>query len=410
MAKYKYKALQDNTKIVEGEIEAENLREAREFIRNLGYLPTKIYSENQSENICKKNKTNFFDKNISKLSLTQKIMFTSQLELFLSAGIPILSALENIQNNINDIKLEILCKNLEKAIKSGYTFAQALENFYSHIFDDVYLGLVKTGENSGELDKALGRLLLLLKKQESIKNKIISASIYPSILIVMLLGLLILFAKYVFPKFAMMMAFNGAELPQFAQAIMGTFTFVGNFWWLILFGAFGGIYAVIKLLKNPLMKKYWDNYVLKIPVVSDFITYINLSNFMTVMNISYEAGIPIMSGLELASKTVGNFVIKSKVFQAVSYVKNGKTLTEAFDRTNVIPSALLSMISTGEQAGGLGKMFRECAEVIDKKVDMALEAMTRLFEPAVILLIGGFVLFVAVALMQAYASLLGSFI
>lgn len=411
MAKYKYKALQNNTQIVEGEVEAQSLREARELIRKLGFIPTKVYTEDAPQTqvqIVTKQEKSTAKVPIKHLSLAQKINFTSQLETLLSAGIPILEALQTIENNSPDVKLKTISLNLRIGIMSGLTFAQALNSLYGQVFGPVYSGLVKTGEDAGELEATLQRMLVMLRKQDAIKGKIINASIYPGVLLTMMTGLLILFAKFVFPRFADIMAFNGADLPILAQSIMGFFNFIDNFWWLVLMIIGAVCYVLVNMFKNPQIKSKWDEFVLKIPVVSDFITYINLSNFMTVMHISYDAGVPIMSGLELANKTVGNYTIKSKIFNSVNLVRAGKTLTEAFQRTLVIPQELVSMISAGEKSGTLGKMFHDCANVIDKKVDMALEALTKLFEPAVILIMGGAVLFIAIAFMQAYFGMLGS--
>lgn len=409
MAKFKYQALENNTKIIEGEVEAQSLREAREQIRKLGFVPTKIYTEEAQQVSIPVNAEKIRPQtSIKHLSLAQKINFTSQLETLLSAGIPILEALQTVENNSPDIALRTISMNIRIGITSGLTFAQSLNSLYGKLFGAVYSGLVKTGEDSGELEATLQRMLVMLRKQDVIKGKIINASIYPGVLLTMMTGLLILFAKFVFPRFAGVMAYNGADLPYLAQSVMGFFNFVDNFWWLVLMIIGAGCYLLVNLFKNQYIKTKWDNFVLKIPVVSDFITYINLSNFMTVMHISYDAGVPIMSGLELASKTVGNYNIKSKIFKSVNVVRAGKTLTEAFNRTGVIPQALLSMISAGEKSGTLGKMFHDCADVIDKKVDMALEAMTKLFEPTVILIIGGAVLFIAIAFFQAYAGMLGS--
>ena len=407
MIKFKYQALKDNTKIIEGEVEAQSLREAREQIRKLGFVPTKVYIETsaQEELIPIQNSVSK-QVEIKRLTLSQKILFTSQLETLLSAGIPILEALQNVESCSSDLKLKTICRNIAKLIMTGSTFAQALKQLYGNVFGPVYTALVKTGEDSGELETTLQRMLVLLKKQDAIKGKIINASIYPGVLIVMMLGLLILFAKFVFPRFAGIMAFNGEELPFLAQSIVGAFNFIDNFWWLILIGIGAFCCLVVNLFKNPQIKSKWDNFVLKVPVLSEFITYINLANFMTVMHISYDAGVPILSGLELAGKTVGNTNIKSKVSCVCGAVRAGKTLTEAF--ANVMPPALNSMISAGEKSGTLGKMFHDCAEVIDKKVDMVLEALTRLFEPTVIVIMGGAVLLIAIALYQAYIGMLGS--
>lgn len=412
MAIYKYQALKNNNQIIEGEIEASSLREARLLIRNQGFIPAKIYSEDSnfeehSPEVVQAKKTEKVL--VKKLTLSQKIMFTSQLETLLSAGIPILEALESVESSVPDVKIKTICLNIRESIISGFTFAQSLEKLYSQVFGPVYIGLIKTGESAGELEATLQRMLVMLRKQDAIKGKIINASIYPAVLLFMMTALLILFSVFVFPRFASVMAFNGADLPFLAQMIVEASSFIGQFWWFVLMIIAAGIYTVVNMFKNPKIKSKWDEFILKVPAVSDFITYINLSNFMTVMHITYDAGVPIMSGIELANKTVGNYTIKSRIFKAISFMRSGKPISEAFQRAYAVPDALNSMISAGEKSGTLGKMFHDVAEVIDKKVDMALEAMTKLFEPAVIIIIGAAVLFIAIAFFQAYAGMLGSF-
>ena len=404
---FKYTALKNNREFVDGVVEALDYREARNKIVNLGFTPTKVYSEDFiDDNVYKDIEPSQGD--VKRLSLSQKISFTSELQTLLSSNIPILEALRVIEEHSPDKKICKICNTLSIGIKSGLTFAQSMDKYYSKVFGPVYIGLVKTGEDSGELDVTLDRMLLMFRKQDSIKGKIVNASIYPCILIVMMLGLLILFAKFVFPAFAGAMAFNGAELPLMAKTLMGTMDFVNQFWWLLILGIGAFFGAFTSLLSNPKAKSKIDNFVLKIPALSDFIQYINLSNFMTVLQISYDAGLPIMSGMELANKTVGNFNIKSKIYNAINYLRGGKTLTEAFERSQAIPPVFMSAISAGEKSGTLGKMLKDVASTIDKKVDMTLEALTRLFEPTVIVIMGGAVLFVAVAFYQAYIGMLGS--
>lgn len=415
MTKFLYRALKNNTQIVDGFVEADSPREAREKIRQLGFVPTKVYSEEipQSQVPVKIQEQALIPdanngKKVSRLSLQEKIMFTSELEVMLSSGIPIMDALHTIEINSPKLKIRTICQNLQENIMQGMTFATALASLYGNVFGPVYIGLVKTGEDSGELDVTLGRMLVLLRKQENIFGKIKSASIYPIILIVIMIGVMMLFSMKVFPAFYGILMFNGTDVPLYSQMLIGFCQFINQFWWLVLcgIGAFCG--AVSMLFKNPVFKSKWDDFILKVPVVSDFIQYINLSNFMTVLHISYDAGLPIMSGLELSNKTVGNHVIKKKIFNAISLIRNGRSISEAFEITGAIPSALMTMIATGEKSGTLGKMFKDAAEVIDKKVDMALEALTKLFEPTLIIIMGIAVAFIALGFYQMYTAVLGS--
>ena len=201
---------------------------------------------------------------------------------------------------------------------------------------------------------------------------------------------------------------GGGSVPFLAQMLIDCCNFVNNFWWLLIMFIAGACGFLVSLFKQYQFKRKWDEFILKVPVICDFIRYINLSNFLTVLHISYDAGLPLMSGLELSNKTVGNNIIRRQVTNSVNFVKQGKTLTESFERTGVLPGALMTMIAAGEKSGTLGKMFHDAADVMDKKVDMALEALTKLFEPVVIVIMGGFVLFIAIAFYQLYAGMLGS--
>ena len=405
MPRYKYKALKDNKIIVDGEVDALNMREAREKVRLLGFIPTKVYTENsQNDEISQEQlyKRRLF------LSLTQKISFTRELQTMLSAGIPILEALHNVKVNSNDDKLKTLASELIKSIKNGHSFAESLSMMYGKTFGSVYTTLVETGENSGDLEIALDRMLTILRKQDSIKCRIINASIYPCVLLAIMYAILVLFAKYVFPAFASVMVNNGVDIPVMAQNIMGTMNFIGNFWWLILLGGGSLGYLFITFCKNSDLKRFFDKFVLKIPVLSEFAEYINLSNFMTVLYISYDAGLPAVSCLELANKTVGNCVIKSKINNVIKLIQKGNILSDALQWSKAIPGNLISMISAGEKSGTLGKMFKDASEVIDKKVDMTLEALSRLFEPTVIIILGIVVAIIVFAYMQMYSGMLGS--
>lgn len=412
MAKYFYNALKSNSQLVKGEVEAASPREARDKIRKLGYLPTKVYVETVSDienSVVEKLPSENKNKKISFLSLSDKILFTSELEIMLASGIPILEALHSIEINTPKEKLRQIAGELNYCIvNANMTFAQALKAMYADVFGPAYISLCISGEAAGELEITLERLITLLKKEQAIKGKIISASIYPAILILIMFGVLLLFSKLIFPAFAGMMIGNGADVPLMASMLIGFCTFVSNFWWLVLIFIAGGSYAFKLLLQEPSVKKKVDNFLLDVPVLSEFIRYINLSNFMSVLQVSYDAGVPIMEGLELSSKTVGNVEIKEKVIETVSYIKQGRSLSEAFTATGVLPGALMTMITTGEKSGNLGKMLGDVVDIIDRKIDMVLETLTRLFEPALIVIMGIFVLIIAVAFYQLYFGMIGS--
>ena len=220
----------------------------------------------------------------------------------------------------------------------------------------------------------------------------------------------LLFTKLVFPRLVGMKTGMGQDIPLLAQALIDICNFVDKYWLMLIFMFLGIAYGIKCILCSKTFKKYWDIHVLKIPVISDFVRYINLSNFMTVLHISYEAGVPILSGLELAKLTIGNAVIKEQITNSIHRIKYyGEELTQALRYSDAIPNAINSMLISGEKSGKLGKMLQDAADIIDKKIEMVVATMSKLFPLVVLLILGGIILFVVLAFFQLYISALVSF-
>ena len=410
MRKFRYHALKNNTQIIQGEVEAASLMEARAKIRDLGFVPTKVYMESSHEASIEESSAlqGKLDRQINFLSLKDKISFTRELQIMLSSGITILDALNMLAVNSPSEKIRKISNVLQTEIMSGKTFAEALNARYAKLFGPVYTGLTLSGETSGELDTVLERVLELLKKQDEIKGKVIQASIYPAILILIMFVVLVLFAKVIFPAFASVFTFNGADVPFLARTLFELCNFISNFWYLIIASVVGGSYLFKEMIKDRTFKCKVDSFLMKIPVVSEFINYINLSNFISVLQVSYDSGVPILEGLKLATKTIDSSIVKTRANKSLEFIKNGRSLSESFSFSSLLPNELIMMIATGEKSGTLGKMLLNVSNVIDKKVNIVLETLTKMFEPILIVSIGAFVLFVAVAFYQMYFGMLGT--
>ena len=404
MIRYKYKALKDNNEEVSGEIEAADVRQARERIRALGYIPTKIYCDEFQEI---KQKPVLKRSSITNLSLNDKILFTTGLQDLLSSGIPIADALNILKSNNKNSKIKTICNELQKAIYTGMTFSTALEYLFKGIFDDVYIGLVRSGETSGELDTTLERILVLLKKQEYIKGKIRRDSIYPGFLCFLIMCLPV-WGAFVYPRFSYVFGAYSEDMPQIAKTFFGTLEFFYNYWWLAALIVFAFVGGCILLFKNPVFKAKWDAFLLKLPAISDFVKYLNLANYMTVLFISYEAGVTLPSGMELANKTVHNLFIKSRLKQASSLARQGNTLAKSYEHVNILPAAVYSLISTGEMAGTLGKTFRDISVSIDKKLDNSLNVMLRVFKHLATIILAIIIGYAYAAFMFAYMGMMGA--
>ena len=393
MTVFNYIALKNNKNIVKGKVEANNLKEARENVRKLGFLPTKIYEESKAAVVESKTLVN----KLQKLGLQDRIDFTSTFHILAQSGIPVIESLVFIENDASKLKLRLVAKELRRQIMSGSTFADTIAK-YPQIFGQIYIGLVKAGEDSGELEKTLERLMELLKKEANIRSKVIGTLMYPAFVIVLAMFIVTVMLVFVFPTFKGMFDAQGKTLPWITSTLMNLGEFLKAYWVLIpiVFGTV--IFGTAFLLHWEPSKKIIDKYVLRVPLITDLIQYANFSNFIAVMQVAYDAGIPIIDCLYLSTLTLTNFTLKDKISIATGRVQQGQHLSIALKSTSVMPKMILFMIATGEQSGRLGDMLTQATVFIDKKLDNIIDVMTKMVEPVMLIVIGGIVLTLALAL------------
>ena len=405
MATFNYTALKDNKITVTGRIEARDVSEARRKIRQMNLLPTSIMDIDAVE--TKKSGLSSIRNmgKITALSLKEKIDFTSTLEMLTSTGIPIIEALLFIEQNSDSARVRTITHSFRKEIIGGTTLGETLEK-YREIFGRVYIGLVKAGEDSGELDKTLTRMLELLKKQDAVKGKVIGALVYPTIVVLLAIVAVLIMLIFVFPAFQEMFNNLGKELPPITQFCMNAGTFMKQYWIACLLGTAITIFILTTLYKQPSIRNRIDGIVLHVPILSKMLKYSNFSNFIAVLQVSYEAGIPIVDCLFLANLTMDNYLLKTTIMDAAVKVQQGMHLSTALKNANQVPTMMTFMIATGEQSGRLGDSLYHCVTYIDKELDATIDNFTKLIEPMLMVGIGILVAILGLALylplFQAY--------
>lgn len=397
MTIYNYIALKNNKDIVKGKVDAADLREARESIRKLGFIPTKVYEEKAKGDDKADKKDDVKAGKIKKLGLQDRMDFTSTLQILAQSGIPIIESLMFIENDAAKLKVRLVAKELRRKIMAGATFADTIAK-YPNQFGQIYIGLCKAGEDSGELEKTLQRLLELLSKEAAIRGKVIGTLMYPMFVIVLAVIIVLVMLMFVFPVFKEMFDGMGKELPWITATLMSAGIFLKTYWFFVplILGSIFGFFAFI-MNWQPSKRKI-DEWVLKVPLLSDLIQYSNFANFIAVMQVAYDAGVPIIECLYLANMTLTNYTLKVKIETATLKVQQGQHLSIALRSTRVMPKMILFMIATGEQSGRLGDMLLQATSFIDKKLDAIIDTMTKMIEPIMLIVIGSIVLTLALAL------------
>lgn len=394
---YNYIALKNNKDIVKGKVEAQDQREARANIKSLGFIPTKVYEEKANGEGEEDKKVDVKAGKMKKLGLQDRMDFTSTLQILAQSGIPIIESLMFIENDAAKLKVRLVAKELRRQIMAGATFADTIAK-YPDQFGQIYIGLVKAGEDSGELEKTLQRLLELLNKEANIRGKVIGTLMYPMFVIVLAVIIVLVMLMFVFPVFKEMFDGMGKDLPWITATLMSAGIFLKTYWFFvpIILGSICGFFTFI--MRWQPSKRKIDEFVLKVPLLSDLIQYSNFANFIAVMQVAYDAGVPIIECLYLANVTLTNHTLKTKIETATLKVQQGQHLSIALRSTQVMPKMILFMIATGEQSGRLGDMLLQATNFIDKKLDGIIDTMTKMIEPIMLIVIGSIVLTLALAL------------
>lgn len=402
MPSFDYIAMKNGQRQVKGKIEAADFQAARAQIRKMGLVPIKITEDTNF--VAKEKKIKTKKDSIPELPLKDKIDFTSTLQILTSTGIPIIETLAFMEENAETKNVKKVCGIIKNQIVNGSTLAETLEK-NRKAFGRVYAGLTRAGEDSGELDITLGRMLELLKKQANVKGKVIGALVYPVFVIVLAVLVVIAMLVFVFPAFESMFDSLGGKLPILTKVCIDAGVFLKEYWYVLILSVVFSIAGIIFIFKNEVTKKIVDRITLKIPLLSELMKFSNYSNFLAVLQVAYDAGIPVVNSLYLANLTIDNFVLREAISSAAIKVQQGTNLSSALKATKQIPNMMLFMIATGEQSGKLGEMLYNCTVYIDKKLDDIIDTFTKLVEPFMLIVIGGIVLFLALALyMPLFAS------
>lgn len=412
MAFFNYEALKDGKNRISGKIEANSEKEARELLRKQNLLPIKLNEIGAAKPLQKRKSGTTVkpvkQQKIRNLNNREKIDFTNILYTFSKAGIALIESLYFIETNSENPKIRIMATEIRRKILAGSSLSEALTHF-PKTFDDIYIGLVRAGEESGELEKTLQRISVLLTKQDRLRSKIISTLAYPVFVMILAMLVTILMLTFVFPAFKGMYDQMGADLPMITKIFMTSGLFLRANWYLIplIFLSVGAFFYY--LFTWDVTRRQIDNVGLKIPVFEKFLRFTSISNFIMIMRVAFEAGIPLVDSLILANYTVKNIILRESLKKATVQVQYGSSLSAALKDASVFPGLVMCMIATGEEAGSLTEMLEQTGDYIDEQIDRVVEILSKLFEPFLFVIIGGIVLVLGLSLylplFQSYANM-----
>lgn len=315
------------------------------------------------------------------------VIFTRQFSTMINAGLPLVQALDILAGQSENKVLAGVLRDVVFDVESGNTVADALRK-HPKAFSDLYTNMVAAGEVGGILDTILNRLAVFMEKNDALVRKVKGAMIYPMVILgVAGLCIVILLWK-VIPVFRTMFDSVGMELPLPTQVVIGLSDFLTSFWWAILVGGGGLFFAFKQYYATPAGNLLIDRMLLHVPVLGDVLRKSAVSRFTRTLGTLTSSGVSILDGLEITARTSGNRVVQDAIMNSRASIAGGDTISGPLKKSEVFPPMVISMISVGEQTGGLDEMLTKIADFYDDEVDAAVGGLLALLEPIMIVFLG----------------------
>jgi type IV pilus assembly protein PilC len=385
---YTYKGISAG-KYVEGSVEALSQEEASFKLKEQKIIITKLIRTKKKAAEKKKKGGGGFSLFKKKITPGDVVIFSKQFATMVKAGLPILNVLGMLRDQIEHPELKIIIEDIRRSLEGGLTLSKCFEKF-PKVFDNIYINLIKAGEASGKLDVFLLKLVTSLEKREKVKKKIKGALMYPAVMFVTAITVMVFMLIKVVPIFAEMYEGMGIPLPTPTAVIMGASNFMRGSGGLFTAITIAITYAVFKYLTTnvPAIRYKWHQRVLKMPVFGDMILKSLIARVSLIMGNLSGAGVNLLESIEIAKQVSNNDVVTLALENVKKGVFSGDTLTKLFTKEPTFPPTFSQLISVGEQTGNLDEMFTSVANYYEEEFDTAVDNMSSLIEPIMIVFMG----------------------
>jgi type IV pilus assembly protein PilC len=322
--------------------------------------------------------------------------FTRQLAILINAGVPILESLEILEQQEKNPTLKKVVRNISVQVEEGKSLYDAMMGQLG--FTKLYCSLVRAGESAGILDTILNKLAEFLEKAEKLKKQVKSALTYP--VIVVIVGIAVVFGlmTFVVPQFVSILQESNQEIPWVTQTVIDISNFFQNYTLLLIVGLFSTTMIFLNYIKTTTGKKQWDIFTMKAPLFGMLVIKGNLGSFTRTLATMLSAGVPIIDALEICIETLDNTQIAKDLEKVRKAVIEGKSITEPLKRIRYFPPLVTQMIKVGESTGNLDQMLIKVADVFEEEVEELVHNLTKLIEPIILVVLGGIIGFVLIAM------------
>jgi type II secretion system protein F len=379
---FSYVAIDDAGREVVGEIHAENLQSAIGRVREIGYYPMDV-DESVPPRAAARAQTGFF----TRITAADKTILTRQFSNLLGAGLTIVRALTVLIDNTDNPRVREVLLRVREEVQTGAALSDALAK-HSRLFDTLYVNLVRAGEASGELEAVLDRLADYMEQQSQQWAQIRAALAYPILLITVGTAAVFFLITFLIPRFVLIFEGLGQSLPTPTLVILAISTFLGQYWWIVLGGAFLLFVVTRWYVRSPSGTLVFDTWKIRIPVLGPLSEKISASRFSHTLGTLLRGGVPILDALETVKGAIGNSMMAGALDEVRSSVREGESIADPLRRTGAFPSLVVNMIAVGEETGDVDEILTRVASSYDIEIQNTVRQLVSLLEPVIILFMG----------------------
>jgi len=400
MPVFQYKGLNAQDKKVTGIIDAESAKVARQKLRKLSIYPTDLSATGEQQRAGKVFRMPW-SSGVSPLELS---VMTRQLSTLVGAGLPLVRCLSALTEQVETETLRDVLAEVRERVNEGASLADALGH-YPRIFSDLYVNMIRAGEQAGALEIVLKRLADFTEGQTDLRNKVLYAMLYP--LVILAIGFIVVMVMFtmVIPKIIILFEQTHQVLPPLTRFMIALSRFARGWWWLVLILLGAGASALGRYVRTPAGREWQDQNLLKIPVLGNLARKLAISRFAKTLATLLMSGIPLLRSLEIVEKVVNNTVLARAIELARGNITEGANIADPLRQSGVFPPFVIQMIASGEQSGDLEFMLEKASEAFDKEVETAIAGLTALIEPVMILGLAGMVVLIILSFLLPILNL-----
>ena len=375
---YIYEGVDKRGSRLKGEIEAFNVELAKAALRKQGINPLKV----------KKKPKPLFGGQGKPITAKDIAIFSRQLATMMSAGVPLVQSFEIVGRGHENISMQELILGIKADVESGSNFAQALSKYPKH-FDDLFISLVDAGEQSGTLDKLLDRIAIYKEKTEELKGKIKKALFYPAAVVAVSVIVTSILLLFVVPQFEELFKGFGADLPAFTQFVIDMSRWMQAYWYVVIMVIAGSGFAFVQGKQRSVkFRRLLDKATLKAPVFGDLIKKASIARFARTLSTMFSAGVPMVEAMDSVAGAAGNSVFSDAILKIKDETSTGEQLQSSMRRTGLFPNMVVQMVAIGEESGSIDTMLSKVADFFEQEVDNAVDGLSSLLEPIIIVFLG----------------------